>query len=89
MTEEEFAALPESLDVRVVRYSIAHKGFELRGRALNFDIFARMKSQSCVLQYFLSFEGSLRGQELILDMGDCCAAVTSGEWRESSVEADS
>ena len=27
MTEEEFAALPESLNVRVVRYSIAHKGF--------------------------------------------------------------
>jgi len=27
MTEEEFAALPESLNVRVVRYSVAHKGF--------------------------------------------------------------
>jgi hypothetical protein len=27
MTPEEFAALPESLDVRVVRYRIGHKGF--------------------------------------------------------------
>ena len=34
MTEEEFAALPESLDVRVVRYSIAHKGFRTQSVTL-------------------------------------------------------
>jgi hypothetical protein len=34
MTEEEFAALPENLDVRVVRYSIAHKGFRTQSVTL-------------------------------------------------------